>query len=161
MAKLEQAFDSNEYEDNNSGFDVVPVGEYTAQVIESDFKNTADKTGKYTEFRFKILEGKFSGSSVWTRMNIKNKNPKAESIARSSLAELCRACGQEGQVQDTDVLHGIPVKIKVKVKSATAKYAESNDISGFKPLNGKSTGNPAKADGETSGKPSWAKPKEQ
>lgn len=143
MAKLGQAFDSGQHDDMNSGFDPIPAGEYLSQIIESEVKDTAKKTGKYIKLKFAILKGEFKGRFIWTNLNIVNPNPVAVEIAQKELATLCRACGK-AVIQDTQELHGIPILMKIKIKLAKDDYPAGNEPIGYKPATvGATAQNPA------------------
>ena len=131
MAKLGQAFDSGQHDDMNTGFDPMPAGEYIAQVVESEVKDTAKKTGKYIKLKFAILKGEFKGRFIWTNLNVVNPNPVAVEIAQKELATLCRACGK-AVIQDTQELHGTPILMKIKIKPAKDDYPAGNEPIGYK-----------------------------
>ncbi len=130
MAVLEQAFDSGNHDDMQSGFDPIPKGDYLAKVVESDVKVTKAKTGKYIKFKFEILQGEFKGRFIWTNMNIVNPNPVTVDIAQKELATLCRAVGK-AVIQDTQELHGIPLLLKVKIKPAQGDHPAGNEPIGY------------------------------
>lgn len=129
MATLGQAFDSGQHEDMND-FDPIPVGEYTAQVTDSDIKATKDGQGKYVSLEFTVLSGEFKGRKIWTNLNIVNRNPVAVDIAQKELATLCRACGKS-VIQDTQELHGKPITLKVRIVPAKGAYPAKNAPTGY------------------------------
>jgi len=133
MAELGGAFDSGGHDDMNTGFDPIPAGKYAAQVVESDFKPTARKDGKYIKLKFEILEGEFKGRFIWTNLNVVNPNPVAVDIANKELATLCRACGVS-VIQNTEQLHGIPIRMKIKIKPAKGDYPAGNEPIGYEAL---------------------------
>lgn len=130
MADLGQAFDSGGHEDMNSGFDPIPAGTYLARVVESDVLENKKKNGKYIKLKFEIMDTEFKGRFVWTNLNIINPSVQAVEIAQKELATLCRACGK-GVIQNTDVLHGIPIKMKIKIKPAKGDYPAGNEPIGY------------------------------
>lgn len=132
MAELGGTFDSAGHEDMNTGFDPFPAGTYLAKVVESDFLPTAKKDGKYIKLKFEIMEGEFKGRFVWTNLNVMNPSPVAVDIANKELATLCRAVGVP-KLQDTQQLHGIPIKMKVKIKPAKGDYPAGNEPAGYAP----------------------------
>ena len=130
MALLNQAFDSNQHKDMTDGFEPLPRGEYLAKIVESDVKATAKGNGKYIKLKFEIIQGEFKGRFVWTNLNIINPNQVAVEIAQKELATLCRACGKS-VIQDTQQLHGIPIKLKLKIKPAKGDYPPGNEPCGY------------------------------
>jgi len=132
MANLGGTFDSGQHEDMNTGFDPIPAGDYIAMVVESEIKTTSKKNGKYIKLKFRIEEGEFKGRFIWTNLNIINPNPVAVEIAQKELATLCRAVGK-AVIQDTQELHGIPIRMKVKIKPAQGDYPAGNEPCGYAP----------------------------
>ena len=53
---------------------------------------------------FQLVEGPHSGKTVYTRLNLKNKNPLAERLSHEELARICRAVGVL-QPKDSNQLH--------------------------------------------------------
>jgi len=143
MAKLQNAFDSNQFDDM-SNFDPVPQGDYAMQITNSDLVTTKDKKGKYIKFEMSIIQGEFKGRKIWTNLNVINANPIAVEIANKELATICRACGK-AQVQDTVELHGIPMTVKVRIKAAKGDYPAQNITSGYAALGIQANPNKKKA----------------
>jgi len=159
MAQLPQAFDSSQHDDMQDGFDPFPAGEYTAMIVESSYETTAKKDGKYIKLKFQILKGEFKGRFVWTNLNVQNPSVTAVEIAQKELATICRCVGK-GIIQDTQVLHGIPMLVKIKIKPAKGDYPAGNETCGYKPAKGaaKSASNEAlenEAPGDDDDEPGW------
>lgn len=146
MAQLKTTFDSGQHNDMQSGFDPIPAGEYLAMVVDSEVKVTKKKDGEYISLKFKFIEGKYKGRFIWSNLNIVNPNPIAVEIAQSELATLCRACGK-AVIQDTQELHGVPIKMKIKITPAKGDFPAKNAAIGYAPATvGAATSNPAEAD---------------
>jgi hypothetical protein len=168
MSKLPAAFDSNQHDDMQGGFDAIPAAEckehFLAHVTGSDLKDTKAKTGKYISLEFTLLEGKYKGRKIWTNLNIINPNPVAVEIAQKELATLCRACGLP-QIQDTAQLHNIPVLMKLKYVPAKGDFPDKNEPCGYVSASGgatgaaSSTGTASAGGAEGGGKAPWAKKK--
>ncbi len=126
MPKLPGAFNAKEHEQLGD-YSAIPAGVYIAQINQSELKNTKDGTGKRLVLSFVILEGEYAKRIVFQGLNLVNKSAQAVEIAQKELATLCKACGKVA-IEDSDELHGIPIKIKVAVRPANANYAESNEI---------------------------------
>jgi hypothetical protein len=109
----------------------LPSGNYTAMVVQSEFKETKAKTGHYLQLRWKVIEGEFKDRLIFDNLNLDNPNPVAVEIARKRLNTICKAAGKVG-VEDSEELHGIPVDLTVKLKKGDAQNPDSNDISGYK-----------------------------
>lgn len=117
------------------GFDTVPAGWYNALIDESDMKPTKGGDGAYLHVRFNVIDGQYAGRKIFTRLNIRNANPVAQEIAYKQLSAIAHAVGVLN-IQDSSQLHGIPLKIKVKVKKdTTGQYDDQNEINAFKNIN--------------------------
>ena len=130
MALLPGVFVPEEAEDNP--FAPIPAAWYLAEITKSEMKNTNDKTGKYLAITYKVIEGEHEGRLVYTNLNLVNKSETAVKIARSDLKAICAACGHDGELEDSEDLHGIPHAIKVSIKPETSQWPAKNEIKGFK-----------------------------
>lgn len=127
MAQLPSVFNTEDHE-ASSGFEPIPAGVYLAEITKTQIKDTKDKTGKYISVQFKIVEGEFAKRFIFTNLNIVNKNPIAVEIANKELKSICLAVGFDGELEDTEDLHEIPLGIKVVIKEASGKWPASNEI---------------------------------
>lgn len=127
-------FNAEEVEPSSS-FDPIPAGWYTAIISNSEMKATRDGYGEYLSLTLQIIEGQYENRLVFARLNLKNANDKAVDIARKDLAAICRAVGVMSP-QASEELHDIPLMIKVKVRPASGDYEASNDIGGYKAVEG-------------------------
>ena len=127
-------FNAEEVEPSSS-FDPIPAGWYTAIISASELKATRDGYGEYLSLTLQIIEGQHENRLVFARLNLKNANDKAVDIARKDLAAICRAVGVMSP-QGSEQLHDIPLMIKVKVRPASGDYEASNDIGGYKAVEG-------------------------
>lgn len=132
MAQLN--FDASGVQPSTGISDPVPAGWYNVAIDESEIKPTKDASGAYLNLRFNILDGQYAGRKVFTLLNIKNNNAQAVEIAYRDLSAICHAVGVM-QVQDSQQLHGKPLKIRVTVSPATAEYEARNNIKAFKNIN--------------------------
>lgn len=133
--------------------EAIPAGWYNAMIDQSEMKPTKNADGMYLELRFNILDGQYVNRKVFTRLNIQNKNAQAQEISYKQLSSICHAVGVL-QVADSALLHGKPLKIRVKVRPGDGEYEASNEISGFKNIN-ENVGGAAQGGPVASGAP-WA-----
>ncbi len=133
--QLGQSFNVNDMPESSGDFEPIPAGMYTATIGGAEVKTTNAGDGQYISLRLDITGPSHEGRVVFTNLNIRNKNPKAEEIARQQLGDIMRATGL-ATVEDTDQLIGGALQIKVAVKAATDQYAASNDVKGFKAIEG-------------------------
>ena len=127
-------FNAEEVEPSSS-FDPIPAGWYQAIISSSEMKATRDGYGEYLSLTLQIIDGQYENRLVFARLNLKNANDKAVDIARKDLAAICRAVGVMSP-QASEELHDKPLMIKVKVRPASGDYEASNDIGGYKAVEG-------------------------
>ena len=127
-------FNAEEIEPSSS-FDPIPAGWYTAIISNSEMKATRDGYGEYLSLTLQIIDGQYENRLVFARLNLKNANDKAVDIARKDLAAICRAVGVMSP-KSSEELHDKPLMIKVKVRPASGDYEASNDIGGYKAVEG-------------------------
>jgi hypothetical protein len=152
-------FDASTIPTTDKSYEVLPAGWYTASVTGAEVKQTKSGTGQYLRVEYTISGPTGAGRKVWSNYNVRNENPKAESIGREQLAELCRCVGL-ARVNDTDQLLGCNVSVKLKVREASNGYDAQNEVQGHKSLEGSATPAPAaapKAAAKAGPKPPWAK----
>ncbi len=117
------------------GMETVPKGWYNVIMDQSEMKPTKDGQGGYLECRFTILDGAHAGKHIFTRLNLQNKNQTTVEIAQKQLSAIAHAV-QVLQVQDSQQLHGRPLKVKVKIRvDTTGEYEDQNEITVFKDIN--------------------------
>jgi hypothetical protein len=151
-------FDASSVPVTEKNFEVLPAGWYTASITGAEVKQTKSGTGQYLRVEYTVSGPTGAGRKVWSNYNVRNENPKAESIGREQLAELLRAIGKP-RLGDTDELLGSAVSIKVKVRAASGEYEASNEVAGSKSLDGAAPPAPAAAKpaAPTKAAPPWAK----
>lgn len=137
----------NQIEDPTGGAlaeqrDALPAGEYIAAIVKSDEKTT--NAGHVAiNLEFEVQDGPKQGRRFWELLNLNNPNEIAREIANRSLNSICHACGKlRSSIRDTEELHGIPMRVKLKVKS-DAQYGDKNEVGGYKPLNAPAGTTPA------------------
>lgn len=109
------------------GFEVIPAGDYSAQIIQSDMKENKAQTGHYLELRIQLLDEEYQGRLVFERLNLDNPNETAVKIAQRTLAEICNACGIL-ELEDSEELHGIEMTVRVAIDPPKGDYGASNSV---------------------------------
>ena len=154
MAFLNETFDIAEMPvAEQRSFDPVPAGWYTAAIAGAELKTTKAGTGNYIAVRFDITGPSHEGRVVFTNLNTRNPNPKAEEIGRAQLGDIMRATGV-AKLEDTDQLLGGNLKIKVTVKNDPT-YGPGNEVKSFEAIEG-SAPPKAAAPAAPSAAPPWA-----
>jgi hypothetical protein len=154
MAFLDHAFDVDTLPQGTGGnFEPLPDGWYQATITGAEVKDTKAGTGQYISVKYTITGPTHEGRVVFGSLNIRNPNPKAESIGLEQLRALMVAVGVP-RVTDTDQLIGGNLSIKLAIRESE-QYGASNDVKAFKALAGTSAAVPtAKAASAT---PPWSK----
>lgn len=158
------SFDFDAVQTND--FAPLPVGEYTAAIVESEEKQTKAGTGSYLNLTLEVIEGNFKGRKVWERLNLNNPNQTAVNIAQQTLKAIHIAQGKSSPALDSSELHNVPMKIKVTVRD-DPQYGPSNEIKAYGPVGSAPAPQPAAAPhpvpqpapvahGATATQPSWA-----
>ncbi|MBL4904248.1 MAG: hypothetical protein JKY62_16620, partial [Desulfocapsa sp.] len=102
------------------------------------------------------------GRLLWIRLNLDNPSQAAVDIAYKQLNSICEATGVI-QVGDSEEFHGIPFQVKVIVRPPKGDYEASNEVKGFKAIEGGATAGKSSGAattngaGKTGSKPAWAK----
>lgn len=134
MAQLGGTFDANEV-DPAGTYEALPPGDYKVQIVQSDMVQTKAGDGQYLWIEMDIIDGQYQCRKVWDRLNLVNPNQQAQEIAQKQLSAICHAIGQLS-VQDSEELHFKPLIARVKVRPRQDTGENTNDISGYKPLDG-------------------------
>lgn len=124
MAQLpEDSHDSTDVEPAGD-FDPVPTGEYTVIIIDSEMRETKDKSNdyEYLNVTMQIIKGEYKGRCFFTMFNLRNSND-AMKIANRQLAGLKQAIGVL-VCRDSVKLHNIPFIAK-------AKFVPEDDENGW------------------------------
>jgi hypothetical protein len=118
----------------SQGPELLPAGWYVAIIDQSEDKPTKDGLGSYLQMRFKVIEGQYVGATFFARLNLRNGNPDTVRISKEQLSAICHAAGHL-RVQDSQELHGKPMRVKLKVrKDKTGEYEDQNEIAQWKNL---------------------------
>jgi len=150
MANLGQSY-SKENLPEPTGFDPIPAGWYDATITGAEVKDTKTSGGQYIAVKYTVVGPTHQGRVIFSNVNIRNQNPKAQEIGLANLNALITSIGLD-TVSDTDQLIGGDCQIKVKIREAKDGYDAQNEVSGWKALEGGAIKKPA----ETS-KPAWMK----
>ena len=144
MARLN--FDARTVAPDTGPAEAIPAGWYNVIIDESQDKPTSGGDGAYLECRYVVMDGQYKGRKLFSRFNLRNQNAQAVEIAYRQLSALCHAVGVL-LCEDSQQLHGIPLKVKVSVRPGNdkldkvtgqptgEKYEASNEIKVWKNIN--------------------------
>ena len=123
-----EAFDPATQEGNS--WDVLPAGEYVAQVVEASIQQPNSGDGYYLALTWKIIEGAYEGRQVWQRITYQHSSEQAQTIGRKTLKDLCVATEVAEQVDDAEVFLFKPVRIRLGIeRDKQGVYPDKNRIS--------------------------------
>ena len=130
-------FEFNPKEAEDKTFICLPAGEYEAEIVNAE--NKVSKTSGYPMIELQLNCHATDGNTV--RVFDYVVNPKS----LYKLKSICRCCGMDfddGKI-DEQLLVGKRMTVKLKVRPATDKYSEKNEV--FAYLEGISSKTPTQA----------------
>jgi len=110
----------------------IPDGVYQARITKTEVKPTRDGTGTRAVFYFRIIGPTHAGRVIIVGLNVKNKNPDTQLIARQQLTQLLTAVDLPGE-RDMGQLVDRECDIAVVIKPEQNGYPASNDVKKFMP----------------------------
>ena len=116
MPRFTEAFDPSGFTLGTSR-DILPPGQYLAQIVRSQTKRTRDGNGQYLELKLSVMEGEYADHHLFVRLNLVNDNARTVDFANRALAAICRATGVMNLL-DSSELHGKPMAVQVTVRPA-------------------------------------------
>ena len=131
--ELPEIFDPETQEGNS--WDLLPVGEYSAQIIEANVLQPKSRDGYYLALTWKIAEGEFEGRELWDRITYTHSNEQAQTIGRKTLKDLCVALDVNEQINDAEVFLFKLARIRLGIeKDKQGLYPDKNKVSRILPL---------------------------
>jgi Protein of unknown function (DUF669) len=114
----------------------LPVGEYSASVVEIGVMQPQSGDGYYIAITWKIDEGEYDGRQVWQRITFVHSSGQAQGIGRKQFKDLTVACGiADEPIEDVQVFLFKRAKIKVGVERDKAGvYDDKNKVMRIQPL---------------------------
>lgn len=121
-----------------TGFEIIPVGKYTAIIEETEMKITKKGDGKYLQLQWQIVDGSHAGRKIWSRLTFSNPSATAQNIGRAELSSVCRAVGCM-QPKDSSELCNRPARITVGHEKRSDTGEMTNVITKYESVNGETT----------------------
>jgi len=158
MVQLSTMFDAEAIEPNSS-YEPIPPGDYPAQIINSEWRDTKSGSGRYIWMEIEITDGQYRGRKLFERLNIENSNPTAVDIAFRTMSSISRACGVL-KLKETEQLYFKEFTISLKVRPAGPDKNgidrdAQNEIKGYKSLRGSAPAASAPSAPAASSAPPW------
>jgi len=133
MAKLN--LNPADFEGINDGApEMLPVGDYTMQIVQSEMRATKAGDGEYLWLEFEILGPKYAGRKFWERLNLFNKNEVTVKVAKKQLAAITAALNFSTLPTDSEQLHFKPLKVVITHKEN--KQGQLETRAAYKSANG-------------------------
>lgn len=132
MAELH--FDANTVAPSQGKPDPVPDGWYNMFIEESKIKPTSDGLGTILELKLSNMDGQYANRKFYDNLNIKNNNEVTMKIAYETLSAIGHATGVL-QITNTEMLHNIPMKVKVEQTKRRDTGKSVNEIVAYKNIN--------------------------
>lgn len=142
----------------NQALEAIPSGQYPVIITASQEKPTKAGDGSYIELEMTVQGGQYNGRKLFDRLNIRNKNQTAVDIAYSTLSAICHVTGRMN-IQDTQQLHGVPfiaVAVKKERDDQPGSGNMTNEVRGYKDLQGNDPGHGGQAPSQQNNAPGWA-----
>ena len=131
MANL-QGFNAEEVEPAEGGFPVIPAGDYTVIITQSEMKpGSRDPSSQVLHLQLQVVGGPNQNFKLRAFLNLVNKNETAQKIGKGQLSAICRAVGVMTP-NDSSELHNKPLTAVVTVQT-DGDGNKRNQVSGFKP----------------------------
>lgn len=136
MAQLNLNLENTE---TQTAFEPLPAGDYLAQIVGSEIKESRSGT-HYIKFTWAILDEKYRNRQVFENVSITNPQGKTYQPGGSPMEigqrklKTIAVCGNHPNpnfLKDTEELHGLPVILKLKVRHDD-QYGPQNDVKGYK-----------------------------
>ncbi|WP_439496829.1 DUF669 domain-containing protein [Bosea sp. (in: a-proteobacteria)] len=117
------------------GYTPLPVGDYTLEIVESDYVVTRAGDGWVLKTKAQIVGGEYDGRPYYINYNLENADPQAEKIGQRDFAALRRATGVLAP-ELTEELHFkvFGVKIGIKARKDTGELENVIKRYGLPPL---------------------------
>lgn len=132
MADLGFDFDPASAPADDRNFDPLPSGQYEAEIVASEVRDTKSGNGRLLALTWKIVAGAYENRQIWQNINIMHDNAQAQEIGQKQLRGVCDALGVAA-VRDTEDLHFKPAVLVVGVQK---NDATRNEVKQVKPLGG-------------------------
>lgn len=100
----------------SAGYTPLPAGEYTLEIVESEYKATSKGTGMILSCKAQVVGGEYDGRPFYINYNLENQNETAQEIGQRDFAGLRRATGVLAP-DDSEELHFKAFRVKIGIKA--------------------------------------------
>lgn len=116
-------------EEESNGFQLMPEGNYVLVVDSAELKDTRSKTGKYINFKYKVVAPeKFNKRYIWDIVNVKNDSEVAVKIGLERMKRLFSLAGfTEAEMKTKDHNDLVGKKFGAVIKHDKPKGYEAKE----------------------------------
>lgn len=118
-------------------FELIPPAYYAMKLVESETRaNKGNDQNSNLTCTFEIDEAyhpELKGRKVWHQLNLWHESAETVEIANRELSAIARSVGKI-TFDDSEVLHNIPLAVKVGIKAASGTFEAKNVCKGFDAL---------------------------
>ena len=131
---LDLGFNTDDVTPESRSFDVIPKSWQPIMVTGAQVAKSKSSEARYVKLEVTVTDGAFKGRKVFSNHTILNKDGTPNSIGRSQLTELFRACGVGGS-NLADLLNAQAiVEGRVGIEKGQGEYGDKNKLEGFRAL---------------------------
>lgn len=135
MAQIPGGF-TPDFNDQYQGFEVLPAGEYKAQIIDTDVVETRAGDGQYIKIVYEVIgDARYNGRKLFDNINIVNPSVDAVRIGKQKLNTICALVGLK-TIKDTAQLHGKALSLLVTVGKNKMTGDDTNVIKKYMDIGG-------------------------
>ena len=113
----------------STGFDALPVGDYTCVIVEATQKPTKAGTGAYLNLKIQVADGAFANRIFFDLLNLWNPSSTAVEIAQGTLTAIGDALGL---ATITDPAQICGKHLTVSLKQEVYMSETQNKVSAYK-----------------------------
>jgi hypothetical protein len=141
---MSNAFSFDPVEQEGSNFELIPAGDYTAQIIEAVISQPKSGDGQMLALTWKICDGDYENRQIWQTLCYQHSNKQTQDIARRTLKDICTALDIHEQVSDSEVFKFKPARVRISIVSdKNGQFDDQNRIKRVQPLATKPEPTPA------------------
>lgn len=120
-------FNSNQHEPN-TGFDVIPNGNYRVRITQAQEKDNANRNGKYLQLDLELVDAPYRGRKLWARYTTEHEtSEQAVEIGLGQISAMARAVNVPSWNHETELIGAIG-ECKVGVQKDDR---ERNEVKGW------------------------------
>lgn len=97
------------------GYTPLPAGDYTLEIVESDYAANSKGTGMLLKLKCQVVGGDHDGRPYYINLSLEHENSTAQDIGQRDFAAMRHAIGVLNP-DDTEQLHCLPFRVTIGQK---------------------------------------------